>query len=593
MKEYKLVDNVKYVISAVQKWDKLLIWILCVAVLFNAVFPYMYPIISRQVINCILRDSGYIELIYVTIGFAGVFLLLKIIYSKLNLSLWWRFFYLKNRFVINKMEKVMEIPFDSLEKREVLDMMEKAEKSTQGTNGAEGMLYSIKNSMICVVRIILSAAVMSILSPVIVAVALILSIINFKVVSRAKQMDIELLYEQKTPVDRKVGYWTRVSYDRDYAKEIRIFSLKKWIIDKLHEQEVIVLGLLKCSKKNWINATLLNNIISLIQKAIVYGYVIYNTYLGKINIADFVFYTGCIMVLFDTINEIFDIFSTINKQSAEVSEYRKFMDYKNDTIKEEKYEIPAGDISIEFKNVYFKYEGQSEWAIQDLNLKLSRDKKIAIVGKNGSGKSTLIKLMCRLYEPTKGEILLNGVNINNYNKKEYYKIIAPVFQEVVVFAMTLKENVSFVKLGQEDEDKVMSAIKEAGLKERVSFMKKGLNSELLRVMDAEGEELSGGEKQKISLARALYKISVVEILDEPTAALDSLAEKKLYESINELMKKKIGVFISHRLSTTRFCDQIIYMDKGRILERGDHIQLMALEGEYSKLYKLQAQYYVD
>ena len=299
------------------------------------------------------------------------------------------------------------------------------------------------------------------------------------------------------------------------------------------------------------------------------------------------------MVLFDTINEIFDIFSTINKQSAEVSEYRKFMDYKNDTIKEEKYEIPAGDISIEFKNVYFKYEGQSEWAIQDLNLKLSRDKKIAIVGKNGSGKSTLIKLMCRLYEPTKGEILLNGVNINNYNKKEYYKIIAPVFQEVVVFAMTLKENVSFVKLGQEDEDKVMSAIKEAGLKERVSFMKKGLNSELLRVMDAEGEELSGGEKQKISLARALYKISVVEILDEPTAALDSLAEKKLYESINELMKKKIGVFISHRLSTTRFCDQIIYMDKGRILERGDHIQLMALEGEYSKLYKLQAQYYVD
>lgn len=592
MKEHNLIDNVKYVISAVQKWDKMLIWILCVAVLFNAVFPYMYPIISRQVINCILCDSGYIELIYTTVGFAGVFLLLKVIYAKLNLSLWWRFFYLKNKFIINKMEKVMEIPFDSLEKREVLDMMEKAEKSTQGTNGAEGMLYSIKNCMICVVRIILSATVMSILSPVIVIVALILSIINFKVMSRAKQMDIELLYEKKAPVDRKVGYWTRVSYDKDYAKEIRMFSLKKWIMDKLQEQEVIALRLLKCSKKNWINATLLNNIIGLVQKGIVYGYVIYNAYLGRVNIADFVFYTGCIMVLFDTINEIFDNFSTINKQSAEVSEYRKFMDYKNNVI-EGKYEIPAGDISIEFKNVYFKYEGQSEWAIQDLNLKLSQDKKIAIVGKNGSGKSTLIKLMCRLYEPTKGEILLNGVNINNYNKKEYYKMIAPVFQEVVVFAMTLKENVSFVKLGQEDEDRVMSAIKEAGLNERVSLMKKGFNSELLRVMDADGEELSGGEKQKISLARALYKTSMVEILDEPTAALDSLAEKKLYESINELMKKKIGVFISHRLSTTRFCDQIIYMDKGKILERGDHIQLMALEGEYSKLYKLQAQYYVD
>lgn len=591
MKEYKLTENIGYVIRSVCRWDKNIIFILSIAVVFNAVFPYRYPIISRQVISCILEGRGYPELIYVVSGLSGVFLLLKVVYSKLNLSLWWRFFYVKSKFAVQKMEKVMNIPFGALEDKSVLDKMEKAEQSVQGTNGAEGMLHSIQSSMVCAIKIVMSAAVMSILSPVIAAAALALSLIDYKVIARTKRLDIDILYGQMAPVARRSGYWTRVSYDRDYAKEIRIFGLKDWIFERLHAQNETARHLLKASKRNWFHATFLNHMISLVQKGVVYGYIIHGTYTGKISIADFIFYTGCIMILFDAVSELLDNFSTLNKQSIEVTEYRSFMEHQFRPQGECPIE-PIDHADIEFRHVYFRYEGQREWAVEDLNLSIHQGEKIAVVGRNGSGKSTLIKLLCRLYEPTKGEILLNGININTYHRNDYYRLIAPVFQEVIVFALSLRENIAFGETGRE-EGSVLKAVTEAGLKERVSLMKKGLDSEMLKIMDSDGEELSGGEKQKIAVARSVYKTSVIDILDEPTAAMDPIAERDLYESMNELMKNRIGVFISHRLSSTRFCDQILYMDGGKILERGDHSQLMAREGEYSKLYMLQAQYYAE
>lgn len=592
MKEYSLIENIRYVIRSVRKWDKKIIYMLLTAVAFHAAFPYMYPIISRQVVDCILKERGYPELIYTAAGLGGGFLLLKVVYSKLNLSLWWRFFYVKNRFTVQKMEKVMDIPFDALEDKSVLDKMEKAEQSVQGTNGAEGMLYSIQSGMVCVIKIAMSAAVMSILSPAITAAALALSLVHYKVVDRTKRLDADILYDQMAPVARRSGYWTRVSYDRNYAKEIRAFGLKDWVSERLHAQNAKARHLLRASKKNWLKAAFINNIISLVQKGMVYGYVIHGTYTGKIGIADFVFYTGCIMILFDAASELLDHFSALNKQSMEVTEYRSFMEHEFQSQGVRSIE-PVDHAHIEFRNVYFRYEGQSGWAVEDLNLSIHQGEKIAVVGRNGSGKSTLIKLLCRLYEPSKGEILLNGVNINSYDRNAYYRLIAPVFQEVIVFALSLKENITFAETGREEEERALKAITEAGLKERVSLMKKGLDSELLRIMDSDGEELSGGEKQKIAVARSIYKASVIDILDEPTAAMDPIAERDLYESMNELMKERIGVFISHRLSSTRFCDQILYMDRGKILERGDHSELMALEGEYSRLYRLQAQYYAE
>ena len=592
MKEYKLTENIGYVIRSVCKWDKNISFILSIAVVFHAAFPYMYPIISRQVVNCILEERGYPELIYAVSGLSGIFLLLKVVYSRLNLSLWWRFFYVKSKFAVQKMEKVMDIPYDALEDKTVLDKMEKAEQSVQGTNGAEGMLYSIQSGMVCVIKIVLSAAVMSILSPVIAAAALALSLLNYKVVSRTKRLDIDILYDQMAPVARRSDYWTRVSYDRDYAKEIRIFGLRDWVFEKLHAQNEKARHLLKASKKNWFQATFLNNMISLAQKGMVYGYIIHGTYTGKIGIADFIFYTGCIMILFDAVSELLDNFSTLNKQSMEVTQYRSFMEHQLQSQGGRPIE-PVDHADIEFRNVYFRYEGQKTWAVEDLCLTIHQGEKIAVVGRNGSGKSTLIKLLCRLYEPTKGEILLNGININTYDRNDYYRLIAPVFQEVIVFALSLKENVAFSETGREEEERVLKAIAEAGLKERVALMKKGLDSEMSRIMDPDGEELSGGEKQKIAVARSVYKTSVIDILDEPTAAMDPIAERDLYESMDGLMENKIGVFISHRLSSTRFCDQILYMDGGKILERGDHSQLMALGGEYSRLYMLQAQYYAE
>ena len=245
---------------------------------------------------------------------------------------------------------------------------------------------------------------------------------------------------------------------------------------------------------------------------------------------------------------------------------------------------------LEVKNVSFRYDGQMEYALKNVNMRIDSKSKVAIVGKNGSGKSTFIKLLCRLYKPTDGEILLNGINIWEYELSTYLSAIAPVFQDINIFALSLKQNIDFGV--ENDEERVNNAIAQAGLADKVRTLEQGIYSELLTIMSDQGVELSGGEKQKIAIARSLYKKACMVIMDEPTAALDPLAEKRLYQSLNEMIEDKMGVYISHRLSSTRFCDYIYLFDTGKIIEEGTHDELMNYKGDYYDMFQLQAQYYV-
>jgi len=215
------------------------------------------------------------------------------------------------------------------------------------------------------------------------------------------------------------------------------------------------------------------------------------------------------------------------------------------------------------------------------------------VGLNGAGKSTFIKLLLRLYEPTQGEIYLNGVDVRTYNKHDYYRVFAPVFQQVQLFAFPLSENVSMQAPEETDEGQAAECLKAAGLTDKLKELPDGIHTQVLKIIYDDGVDFSGGEKQKLALARALYKNAPVVILDEPTAALDALAESRLYEEFDRLIGGKTAVYISHRLSSTQFCNHVAMFAGGRLAEYGTHESLLRQGGEYAKMFRIQAQYYVE
>jgi ABC-type multidrug transport system fused ATPase/permease subunit len=278
----------------------------------------------------------------------------------------------------------------------------------------------------------------------------------------------------------------------------------------------------------------------------------------------------------------------------QADDFRTFMDYPTEEtgdFLELSKVLDGKSPSFEFKNVSFRYEGAEQYALKNLNMSFPAGQRLAVVGLNGAGKTTFIKLLLRLYDVTEGEILLNGVNIKRFRRNEYYKVFAPVFQNVELFAFPMAENVSMQSPGNTDKELAKECINMAGLKQKVDSLEKGVDTELLKIVHEDGVDLSGGEKQKLALARALYKNAPVIVLDEPTAALDALAEYELYQNFDKMIQEKSAVYISHRLSSTRFCDVIAMFVAGEMVEYGTHEELLAKGGFYAEIFEVQAQYY--
>lgn len=247
---------------------------------------------------------------------------------------------------------------------------------------------------------------------------------------------------------------------------------------------------------------------------------------------------------------------------------------------------------IEFRDVSFQYPGSDNWALRHVNLKFHVGSRLAIVGENGSGKTTFIKLLCRLYDPQEGQILLNDVDIRKYRYDDYLRLFSVVFQDFQLIAQPLGANVAGSMAY--DRDRARKALLDAGFGERLAAMEKGLDTMLYKVLSEDGVDISGGEAQKIAIARALYKDAPYIILDEPTAALDPIAEAEIYGKFDEIVGDKTAIYISHRLSSCKFCDEIAVFHAGNIVQRGSHDELVADEGgKYRRLWTAQAQYYTE
>ncbi len=324
----------------------------------------------------------------------------------------------------------------------------------------------------------------------------------------------------------------------------------------------------------------------------VYLYVALKAYAGAFDVGSIVLYVGAVNQLIGGFSVLMDSVGKLLNNNPFLENVINFLEIPNEkyqgTLAVEKRE--DNEYEIEFRNVSFKYPKANEYALNNVNMKLHIGQKVAIVGMNGSGKSTMIKLLCRLYDVDEGVITLNGIDIKKYNYDEYMNIFSMVFQDFSLLPFTLGQNVA--SSVDYDEVLVSNVLKKAGFEDKFVKLQKGLDTFIGKDFDDEGVELSGGEAQKVALARALYKNAPFIVLDEPTAALDPIAEYEMYARFNEVVEDKTTIYISHRLSSCRFCDEIIVFDKGQLIQRGRHEELIENEsGKYFELWNAQAKYY--
>lgn len=392
-------------------------------------------------------------------------------------------------------------------------------------------------------------------------------------------------------------YWFFFNLINNYSmgKDIRIFKMSDMILRKGKEARREIEGAQKQAIRDGMKVGAWSLLVQNLFIVAVYAYVGIKAIYGMITIGEVTKYISAITLLQAQIGVVFSLIIQTNTQNIYLESYNELMAVKN-----EKYDgtLPVekrldNEYELEFRNVSFHYPNNDNMVVKNVSFKLKTGRKLALVGPNGAGKTTFIKLLCRLYDPTEGEILLNGIDIRKYDYKEYIRLFSIVFQDYKIFSFSVAENVA---AGPEfDRKKVIKSLQDAGIYERVQGMKSGVDSKLLKDQqdgDEEGIEISGGEKQKIALARALYRDAPVVILDEPTSALDPIAEQDIYTRFNDMVADKTALFISHRMSSCRFCDEIAVFDEGQIVQRGTHEALVAEEGVYRRMWEAQAQYYV-
>lgn len=590
-KQYNSIKNIWYLLKEGWKHKKSLYFFSALNVIFNSISPFISIVFTKLILDELTGRRSVKALIIIL----GLFFCLNIIFSVvttyLGLGLDPLFTVMRFRFVREHYAKCMEIDFQETEDADTLNLIHMSSRAISGNYvGIEGVYRRVFSFIGEIITFIGFLALILYLNPFILLYLLITCLVIYAITLKIKKEEHEV-QEKLAVTDRKIRYTSGLFNDVAYGKEIRLFDIKQWIMDKYTYFVDERISESKVMKKKYLNTNILNVFFNLIREGIVYAYLIVRFLRKTISIGDFAMYFNVTNQFTGKIRGILDSIAYIQSQNMYINDYREFMEYQP-VSEEGDREMIERPYTIEFRNVSFQYPNSDKPIIKNFSYTFQYGKRIALVGYNGAGKTTLIKLMIRLYDPTEGEILLNGINIKEFSKQEYYKLFSVVYQDFKTFAFSINENIALNKEEDIDFLAVQRYLKMTGLEDKVKSLPKQAQTSLLKALDYEGVELSGGENQKMALARALYKNGDIFVLDEPTAALDPLAESAFYQMLNEMVdNEKIYIFISHRLASTRFCDEIIMLEDGRITEQGSHNELIQKQGEYYKLFELQAKNY--
>lgn len=486
--------------------------------------------------------------------------------------------------------KLMQMDYCNVEDSSFWEKNEKAINAcNDDANGMEGMLNRFAQVPAKAIALIVMVVMAAMLSPWVMLVLLV-HLVVMMWISRVNHNYYYAHKEEVAKAERKIKYYEKTSQDFAYGKDIRIYNLRGRILGNYFgELKGYVKTISKISRHDFL-MYLIGIGTLIISDVAMYGYLIYRAYNGM-PISSFTMYITLFVSLSKSLISLGDDITFLQNEGEYLSDAFDFMDAHLTTDDKEPIAIPEGEaIEIVFDHVDFKYPGSEVYVYKDLNFTIHKGERLAIVGVNGAGKSTLVKLMMGLFSPTAGHIYINGIDVEDFNKRDLYRIFSAVFQDVNVLAFSIRENVAGASENVDDA-RVIEALKGVGLWDKVSNFERGLDQMMLKIIDENGTDFSGGERQKLSIARGLYKDAPMVVMDEPTAALDALAEAAIYESFSDMVKGKTAVYISHRLASTKFCDKIALFDKTGLIEYGTHDELMDKEGEYYHMFVVQGKYY--
>lgn len=594
--KYSTLENTIYLIKNIWKWNKLLFLLCILQIPSTVIIPLLGIYLPKVLIDSVSYNVSALQLLVnIGIPILGI-IALNILLNAASSATYYKAIFYRMKYLQLLTDKVLDTDFENIDGPAGQEKIMKAGMAINSNSSATEAIIKISVELFSnIIGFILYAGIISAIHPLIVVFIIVSSIINYftgKYVSNYEHKNKDNL----APIERKLEYIRKKAGDFKSAKDMRLYNMCFWFKDMYHIflKEKIYFQKKNLYRKyfsNFVDGTLL-----FLRDGITYGFLIYSVMYRDMPIGDFVLYFGAVAGFSTWLSGIVNNLNSLNSISLNVCDLREYLEMKDKMNREAGVELPIScelPCDIELRNLYYKYPGAQDYTIKNINLHIKKGEKLALVGVNGAGKTTLVKLICGLYTPSKGEILINGKKSSLYNRDDYYNLFSVVFQDIHLLPISIEKNIALRLEEKIDDEKMNRVLNMSGFMEKIKALPKGKKTLLVKSVYEEAIELSGGEVQKLMLARALYKDAPIIILDEPTAALDPIAENEIYQKYNELTKDRTSVFISHRLSSTKFCDRIVFIENGEMLEEGDHYSLVNKNGKYKEMYDMQSYYYKD